>query len=85
LLEPNEPENPVNRRISIVVMNKRTERAISQENGSLLTVQQRQATPGAGAAITAKPKTGEPNPPAGEQPHAERDPAPPPSPGDQGT
>ncbi len=39
LLEPNEPENPVNRRISIVVMNKRTEDAINQENGALLSVQ----------------------------------------------
>lgn len=39
LLEPKEPENPVNRRISIVVMNKRTEDAINQENGALLSVQ----------------------------------------------
>jgi chemotaxis protein MotB len=39
LLEPSAPDNPVNRRISIVVMNKRTEAAITQENGNLLTVQ----------------------------------------------
>ena len=39
LLDPAVPENPVNRRISIVVMNKRTEDAISQENGALLSVQ----------------------------------------------
>jgi chemotaxis protein MotB len=39
LLEPSEPENPINRRISIVVMNKRTEDAINQENGALLSVQ----------------------------------------------
>jgi chemotaxis protein MotB len=39
LLEPAEPANPVNRRISIVVMNKQTEEAILHENGSLLSVQ----------------------------------------------
>ena len=33
------PESPINRRISIVVMNKRTEDAINHENGSLLSVQ----------------------------------------------
>jgi hypothetical protein len=35
----NPSRNAVNRRISIVVMNKRTEAAISQENGNLLSVQ----------------------------------------------
>jgi chemotaxis protein MotB len=40
LLDPTQPGNPVNRRISIVVMNKRTEAAISQENGNLLVVQE---------------------------------------------
>lgn len=44
LLDPATPENPVNRRISIVVMNKRTDAAISHENGSLLGVQQDAAT-----------------------------------------
>ena len=39
LLDPNAPDNAVNRRISIVVMNKRTEAAISQENGVLLSLQ----------------------------------------------
>jgi chemotaxis protein MotB len=39
LLDPSAPESPVNRRISIVVMNKRTEAAISAENGNLLMVQ----------------------------------------------
>jgi chemotaxis protein MotB len=38
LLDPTRPDNPINRRISIVVMNKHTEDAISQENGSLLSV-----------------------------------------------
>jgi len=39
LLDPSAPDNAINRRISIVVMNKRTEDAISQENGALLSVQ----------------------------------------------
>jgi chemotaxis protein MotB len=39
LLDPSAPESPVNRRISIVVMNKRTEAAINAENGNLLMVQ----------------------------------------------
>jgi chemotaxis protein MotB len=38
-LNAKEPDSSVNRRISIVVMNKRTEDAITQENGSLLSVQ----------------------------------------------
>ena len=58
LLDREAPDNAVNRRISIVVMNKRTEMAISQENGSLLMVQQRQngaaAAPGAEAAPAAE-------------------------------
>ncbi len=40
LLDSSTPESAVNRRISIVVMNKRTEAAISQENGDLLMVQE---------------------------------------------
>jgi chemotaxis protein MotB len=45
-------QNPINRRISIIVMNKRTEQAILQESGALFGVQtnQEQATTnGAGA------------------------------------
>jgi chemotaxis protein MotB len=38
-LDPQKPDSSVNRRISIVVLNKRTEDAITQENGSLLSVQ----------------------------------------------
>jgi chemotaxis protein MotB len=38
-LDPLKPDSSVNRRISIVVLNKRTEDAINQENGSLLSVQ----------------------------------------------
>jgi len=39
LLDPQKPDSSVNRRISIVVLNKRTEDAITQENGSLLSMQ----------------------------------------------
>jgi chemotaxis protein MotB len=53
LLDRDAPQSPVNRRISIVVMNKRTETAISQENGSLLTVQQRPPVPDAAAPTPA--------------------------------
>jgi hypothetical protein len=38
LLKPEEPQSSVNRRISIVVLNKRTEAAINAENGTLLQV-----------------------------------------------
>ena len=51
LLDPAAPDNPVNRRISIVVMNKRTEDAISQENGALLSVQHTNQENAAGAAV----------------------------------
>src|SRR4029079_19660010 len=40
LLDRPAPASPVNRRISIVVMNKRTEAAINAENGNLLMVQE---------------------------------------------
>jgi chemotaxis protein MotB len=39
LLDAKAPDSPLNRRISIIVMNKRTEDAISQENGALFSVQ----------------------------------------------
>lgn len=39
LLDSAVPDSPVNRRISIIVMNRRTEEAILHENGSLLAVQ----------------------------------------------
>ncbi|HKE96725.1 MAG TPA: flagellar motor protein MotB [Povalibacter sp.] len=39
LLDPQTPDSPINRRISIVVMNKRTDDAIAHENGTLLSVQ----------------------------------------------
>lgn len=39
LLDTEIPDSPLNRRISIIVMNKRTEAAIFQENGALFSVQ----------------------------------------------
>jgi chemotaxis protein MotB len=39
LLDTAVPDSPVNRRISIIVMNRRTEEAIMHENGTLLSVQ----------------------------------------------
>jgi chemotaxis protein MotB len=53
LLDPAAPEGPVNRRISIVVMNKRTEQAISQENGNLLMVQEAAPAPAPGGEPVA--------------------------------
>lgn len=38
-LDPENVENPINRRISIIVMNQRTEDAIRQESGALFSVQ----------------------------------------------
>ena len=38
LLDSAVPDSPINRRISIIVMNRRTEEAILHENGSLLSV-----------------------------------------------
>jgi chemotaxis protein MotB len=58
LLDPSAPQSPVNRRISIVVMNKRTEAAISAENGNLLMVQEAGPGPAPGGepvAVTSNP------------------------------
>jgi len=59
LLDPSAPDNAINRRISIVVMNKRTEDAISQENGALLSVQHHDGEgPAAGETVAqATPAT----------------------------
>jgi chemotaxis protein MotB len=54
LLDPSVPESPVNRRISIVVMNKRTEAAISAENGNLLMVQDTGPSPAPGGEPVAE-------------------------------
>jgi chemotaxis protein MotB len=53
LLDPATPASPVNRRISIVVMNKRTEAAISAENGNLLMVQEAGPSPAPGGEPVA--------------------------------
>lgn len=39
LLDPTNPQNPINRRISIIIMNARTEQAIKQESASLFSVE----------------------------------------------
>jgi chemotaxis protein MotB len=54
LLDPSAPASPINRRISIVVMNKRTEQAISAENGNLLMVQEAGAAPAPGGEPIAQ-------------------------------
>jgi chemotaxis protein MotB len=54
LLDPAAPDSPINRRISIVVMNKRTEQAISAENGNLLMVQEAGAAPAPGGEPVAQ-------------------------------
>lgn len=57
LLDPTKENNPINRRISIIVMNARTEQAIKQESNSLLSVQQEGQTvpPGTTADVAAAP------------------------------
>lgn len=54
LLDPSTPHGPVNRRISIVVMNNRTEAAISAENGTLLMVQEAGPAPAPGGEPVAQ-------------------------------
>ena len=54
LLDPSVPDSPVNRRISIIVMNKRTEDAISAENGNLLMVQEAGPAPAPGGEPVAQ-------------------------------
>jgi chemotaxis protein MotB len=50
LLDPAVPDSSINRRISIVVMNKQTEDAMYHENGSLLSVQHVDDKPAEAAA-----------------------------------
>jgi chemotaxis protein MotB len=57
LLDPSAPQSPINRRISIVVMNKRTEAAISAENGNLLMVQETGTAPAPGGEPVAQQAT----------------------------
>jgi chemotaxis protein MotB len=53
LLDVQTPDSPINRRISIVVMNKRTEDAIAHENGTLLSVQEAKHPADAGEPVAA--------------------------------
>ncbi|HEY0943210.1 MAG TPA: flagellar motor protein MotB [Steroidobacter sp.] len=53
LLDTAVPDSPVNRRISIIVMNRRTEEAIRHENGTLLAVQAPGATEESSAPVGA--------------------------------
>jgi chemotaxis protein MotB len=54
LLDAAVPDSPINRRISIIVMNRRTEEAILHENGSLLSAQ-----PGTGELLVNASTGGE--------------------------
>jgi chemotaxis protein MotB len=54
LLDSSKADNPINRRISIVVMNARTEQAIQQESASLFSVQHNEAD-AAAAGVDAGP------------------------------
>ena len=59
LLDNTQADNPINRRISIVVMNARTELAIQQESASLFSVQDNtSSTPTADVAAAASPTAG---------------------------
>ena len=57
LLDPVAQDNPINRRISIIVMNARTEAAIQQEGASLVSVQSNDKGefPSMGATATPSP------------------------------
>lgn len=54
LLDAAVPDSPINRRISIIVMNRRTEEAILHENGSLLSMQPGTSKLPANASIGAE-------------------------------
>lgn len=47
LFDPDNPLNPMNRRISIIVMNKKTEEAVSKDGGTLEVGAKPDVTPGA--------------------------------------
>ena len=77
-LDPVNLQNPINRRISIIVLNKRTEDAIRQESGALFSVQTNleptmapEATPnGAPTTPTTTPPPAATAPPAAPPPTA---------------
>ncbi len=52
LLDPSNPQNSINRRISIVVMNARTEQAIKQESAALFSLQDGDKKPAGSVATT---------------------------------
>ena len=60
-IDRNDPFNPINRRISIIVMNKKTEDAIAKEGGGVADVSSaaplQQSLPGAKAIPAIKPGT----------------------------
>jgi len=53
-IDKNNPLNPINRRISIIVMNKKTEDSITKEGGGTVEVSSAAQVPG----VLPKPKTG---------------------------
>jgi chemotaxis protein MotB len=61
-LDPVNPDNPINRRISIIVLNKRTEDAIRQESGALFSVQTNLEPTTAPAGAPTSAPTGTPAP-----------------------
>jgi chemotaxis protein MotB len=64
LLDPVKPDNPINRRISIIVMNARTEQAIQQESASLFSVQDSNEPAASGAVLVTPTATAAPAPAA---------------------
>jgi chemotaxis protein MotB len=55
LFDPENPLNPINRRISIIVMNKKTEEVVSKDGGTLDADTKPDATEEASDAAAAKP------------------------------
>lgn len=66
LLDSAVPDSPVNRRISIIVMNRRTEEAIMHENGTLLSVMPPGATEPGQAPVASGGEAGAPAASAGD-------------------
>lgn len=58
-LDRADPFNPINRRISIIVMNKRTEEAVQRDNATLEVPAQQPAAAAAAAVAAAAPATGQ--------------------------
>ncbi len=58
-LDRADPFNPINRRISIIVMNKRTEEAVQRDNATLEVPAQQPEAAATAAAAAAAPATGQ--------------------------